>query len=385
MIKEYKHKDKRFYSIQISYTDDSGKRHQRKTRFDERRQRITSKHKAREIEFKIQTELIAEIKSDYKALTFRAFHEKFLKEIRVTHKLSTVKQYDGDLKKWLPSDFLEKSLDSINRNMIYDLIYDSMITRGASENTRYKTLKSVRRIFQSALEEGYIARNPTTGIKVKVPVSKKLVLNTEEASLLLSIAKDMNHKFYYIWAIALFTGMRNGELYALRWRDVDLNSGIIQISASWGNKIGYSTTKSNQSRVLPISKDLHQLLIELKNLGPFKEKLTGLNGFRKTFNDLVLPRSSEWKHGEQSKITKEFCKLIGVTEVKFHDLRATFNTSLLGQGVPVPQVMALVGHSRMSTTDEYLRLAGINIKGATNSLSYKLPIDDKNNIIELSF
>jgi hypothetical protein len=94
----------------------------------------------------------------------------------------------------------------------------------------------------------------------------------------------------------------------------------------------------------------------------------------------VLPRSSEWKHGEQANITRNFCKLIGITEIKFHDLRATFITNALTQGASLPQIMSIVGHSRMSTTDEYLRLADINVKGVADKVSYTLPQETQNNV-----
>ena len=111
--------------------------------------------------------------------------------------------------------------------------------------------------------------------------------------------------------------------------------------------------------------------------------LTGLNGNNQEFKDLVLPRSSEWKHGEQAKLTRKFCSQIGITVVKFHDLRATFITNALTQGVSLPQVMSIVGHARTSTTDEYLRLAGVNIKGTTDKVSYSLPNQENGNIISL--
>lgn len=62
-----------------------------------------------------------------------------------------------------------------------------------------------------------------------------------------------------------------------------------------------------------------------------------------TRDDLVLPRLDEWTNGMQAQVTKEFCEAIGVTPIKFHDLRATFITNLLASGVPLVKVMAIVG------------------------------------------
>ncbi len=87
--------------------------------------------------------------------------------------------------------------------------------------------------------------------------------------------------------------------------------------------------------------------------------------------NLVLPRLQQWRDGEQAKILRGFCSQIGITSVKFHDLRATFITNLLAQGASLPKVMAIVGHSRISTTDVYLRLTGMSVQNTTEKLGYR--------------
>lgn len=383
MIKSYKLNNKTFYQIQLSLTDQFGKRHQPKYRKTPNGDRINSKHMAKKLELEYFSKYKAKLDGDLSQFLFSEWHEKYLQLISKEFKRSTIMQYNGDLKKWLTRDLCNKELGKIKSDDLHNFIFVDMPQKGASPNTQKRILKSLRRIFEKALEDGYITRNPASGLKVKVPPPKKKVLNTNEATLLLDKAKEYNHFFYYHWAFALLTGMRNGEIYALRWCDIDLVAMTINVSASWSNKDGYHSTKSNKNRIVPISGDLKVLLLELKNIGPFKENLTGLNGNNQVFENLVLPRSSEWKHGEQSKITRKFCELNSITQVKFHDLRATFITNLLSQGVSLPKVMSIVGHSRTSTTDEYLRLAGVNVFGATDSLGYSLPKYDSLNIISL--
>src|SRR5690606_1773750 len=116
-------------------------------------------------------------------------------------------------------------------------------------------LKHVRRIFAMAIEEGILAKNPAKGIKVKVPESKKLVFNKTEVMALLEEAKKQNHPYYNHWVLALLTGMRTGELYALQWTDIDFESGFISITKSWNRKNGFGPTKSTLNRVVPISKE----------------------------------------------------------------------------------------------------------------------------------
>lgn len=91
-------------------------------------------------------------------------------------------------------------------------------------------------------------------------------------------------------------------------------------------------------------------------------------------SEFVLPQMPEWENGEQARITREFGAAIGITPVKFYDLRATFITNLLARGVSLARVMAIVGHSQIKTTNGYLRKAGVDVQGFWFSGSWVLHI-----------
>lgn len=156
--------------------------------------------------------------------------------------------------------------------------------------------------------------------------------------------------------------MRSGELYSLRWTDVDFVPGKINITKAWTKKNGEGPTKTAKSRIYPISNECRKLLTELKQ----KTEST----------DFVLPRLWEWDQGEQAKVLKNFCEEIGITPIKFHDLRATFITQMLNNGAPLSKVMAIVGHSSLKTTQGYLRLSGKDIEGVTEDLNISIPSDE---------
>ncbi len=380
MIHKYQAGNKVLYEVFVKGRDQNGRQ------VGKRRKGITSIRKAKEIEVDLINELRSKADGT-KIWTWQDWHLECINRMRMTLKNGTVMGYDGDLKKWLPQHWCEKEMTSFSKNDVYDLIFNFIGDR-ASAHIRLKTYKKVLRIFELALEEGIIHRNPAKGIRVKVPAANKKVLNSTEAEMLLKMAKECNHRFYPHWAFALFTGMRSGEMYSLRWSDIDLETGLLTVSKQWTSKDGLHHTKSNCNRVVPIGRELRLLLTELKALGPFKETLRPSFGRSKareaTFNDLVLPRLSEWKNGEQAAVLADFCNSIEVTPVKFHDLRATFITNLLSQGVPLVKVMSIVGHRKMSTTDEYLRLAGVDVKtGTTDKLGYTLPKETEGNVISL--
>ena len=383
MIKPYYFENKKCYLIQLSYTAKDGKRYQRKYRKDKKLNRITSESKAKRLEIEYLLELRDEAENNGSKTTFREWQTQFLEKIKFTHKRGTIMQYDGDLKKWLPLFFLELNIKEITQNHIFSLIHEHLPSEGANAHTQKRISKNLRVIFEKAVCSGLIPSNPARGIRIKVPPTKKLVLNTTEAQTLLEEAKNCNHEFYHIWAFALFSGMRSGELIGLRWTDIDETTGNITISRQWTSKDGYHPTKSNRNRTLPISAELKSLLVELRNMGPFSARFNVAGEEKIYVTDLVLPRIKDWRDGQQAAVLRCFLRMINIKEVKFHDLRATFITNLLSQGVSIAKVMSLVGHSKMSTTDEYLRLAGVDTRGSTDQLGYKLPKPIERNIFIL--
>lgn len=207
---------------------------------------------------------------------------------------------------------------------------------------------------------GLLIRNPAVGIRVRCAEANQAVLNKNEIEILLREARRTDHRFFPHWTLALLTGMRSGELYSLRWNDIDLVTGKINISKAWTRYNGEGPTKTAKNRIYPISSECRKFLEELK----LKSEPN---------SEYVLPRLWEWDQGEQAKILKNFCEEIGVTPVKFHDLRATFITQMLNNGVPLSKVMAIVGHSSLKTTQGYLRLSGKDVEGATEDLKIAVP------------
>lgn len=351
MIKSYIKENKKLYEVYVAERDLDKKIIAR------RKRGIKSEREAKAIEFQFKSEL--KFNADQKPTwTWEDWHEEFLRRIKLNFKNSTVVNYDGGLKRWIPDGWKKKYLEQIGSEDIYDVL--QTIGTNLSKISQKNNLKMMKRIFQVAVDDGIISKNPAKGITIKVSQINQKVLTTKEVDIFLGAAKDTGHRFYPIWAFALMTGMRSGEMHALKWSDIDFESGIISITKQWTSKDGITAPKNKENRVVPISKDLHQFLLELKSDGISND-------------DHVLPQLREWSSGVQAKITRDFCDSLKITSIKFHDLRATFITNMLAQGVPLVKVMAIVGHRKMETTDIYLRLAGVDIKGSTDALSYSIP------------
>ena len=351
-IKTYIENGKKFYEIYVNGFDSRGIRVQR------RKKGLDTLRKAEMAEFELKREL-AKLKEEAVPFRWSEWLSECLKRMKLVHRPSTVINYTAQMGKWIDPHWNNLDLHKITKQKVYDTIFTDVDSK-ISPWTRKTILKMVRRIFEMAVEDGIIDRNPCAGIRVNVPEVDQKVLTKTEVEIFLQEAKQTNHRFYPVWAMALMTGMRSGELFALKWTDIDFEGRTISVSRQWTNKNGFGPTKTQRSRVVPISNALLKFL----------KKLKIKSGNQSEF---VLPQMPEWENGEQARITREFCAAIGITPVKFHDLRATFVTNLLARGESLARVMAIVGHSQIKTTNGYLRKAGVDVQGATEKLGYDLP------------
>lgn len=139
-------------------------------------------------------------------------------------------------------------------------------------------------IYNRAIEERMIKRvhhSPVFGLKIIVKQDKRPeILKIDEIKNLLYQEKAQDHDWYFVWSIALLTGMRNGELYSLKWTDVDLDNGTIKVERSYNFKLyEFKDTKAGYWRTVPISSELKSLLLEIRS---------------NSKSEFVLPRFELW-------------------------------------------------------------------------------------------
>lgn len=361
-IRTYVKDGKKLYEAYINGFNSRGLRIQRK------RKGIETLRKAEQVEFELKREL-AKLKEEKIHPYFEEWLEECLVLMKVAYRPSTFYTYEKTINRWIGKHWAGRPLSEISKADVHELIFEQIKDEEATMHTRKFVLKMVKRIFQLAVDQGKLDRNPCNGMTVKVPESEKKVLTNNEVEVFLQEAKATNHRFYPVWVVAFFTGMRSGELYALKWSDVDIESRTISVSRSWNSKNGFTSTKNQKSRIVPISEDLLGFLKGLK--------------LERGAEEFVLPHLTEWTRGDAAKVIKAFCRSLNITDIRFHDLRATFITNLLARGESLARVMAIVGHADMETTNVYLRKAGIELKDGTERLGYKIPSSGSAQVYEL--
>lgn len=181
------------------------------------------------------------------------------------------------------------------------------------------------------------------------------VLNKEEVNTLMEHAKL--NKYYIAVFIAIATGMRRGEILALRWEDIDLEGRMISVSRSLqqtqGRVIMVKGTKTGKSRVIPISKKTVKELEKHKSKQAECKLLLG-----KEYNDQGLvccqPDGSMIVPDLVTDAFRAIVSKAKITAVRFHDLRHTHVALLIAQGEHAKVIAERLGHSSISITmDRY--------------------------------
>lgn len=147
--------------------------------------------------------------------------------------------YFSMLHRWT-IDWLDRPTSEITRGDGKEVL-ERIIEEGRSKAFQKRVKNTINMIYNWAIEEKMIKgvhNSPVFEIKILVKQDKRAeILKIDEIKNLLYQAKAQDHEWYFVWAMALLTGMRNGELYALKWNDVDFDNKIIKVERSFNFKI----------------------------------------------------------------------------------------------------------------------------------------------------
>ncbi len=234
-------------------------------------------------------------------------------------------------------------------------LYARRLAAGSSPTTVAHLHAMLHRALGQAVRWGVTQRNvvalvdPPRGRRVEMRV-----LSAEEARKLLSAAAEDRLEALYVLALA--TGMRLGELLGLRWRDVDLRVGTLWVSGSMqrtSKGLRLTEPKTARSRrqivlsataVEALRRHADKQEQERVRLGPAWED-----------NGLVFPNRVGCPLEAQNVLQRSLRPLLqraGLPPIRFHDLRHTAATLLLGRGIHPKIVADLLGHSTTAVTND---------------------------------
>lgn len=231
-----------------------------------------------------------------------------------------------------------------------------------SATTVRRTHEVLRNALGAAVRREMVARNVATLVDAPRPNDTEMrVLSPEQLVAFLAAASDPGERLGALYTLAVTTGMRAGELLALRWRDVDLTCSTVQVRASLTRTLnGYvigkpKTKKSERKLTLPevawdaLREHRARQLEERMRCGPAWHD-----------NDMVFAseRGTALDPANLRHRYAWFLRRHELPDIRFHDLRHTAATTLLGEHEDIKRISAMLGHSKTGVTaDIYLHVS----------------------------
>ena len=262
---------------------------------------------------------------------------------------------------------LKRPLDSITRAEISAWRADQ-VKAGRPHSGINRDINPLRAILRAAVEAGVIEHNPLVNFSnLKVDSnSQARFLNSDEDNLLRKALTERDETLHEkrqsgnqwrrergveelppmgwyadhlvpLVLLALNTGMRRGELFNLRWRDVDLKGARLVVEGR--------TSKSDTTRHLPLNTEALEVLKKWKR------------GKTSSPSHHVFPGRDGGRLDNVNSAWRSVIKLANIPDFRFHDLRHTFASNLVIAGVPLNTVRELLGHSTMEMTLRYAHLS----------------------------
>jgi integrase len=245
-------------------------------------------------------------------------------------------------------------LPAFGAERLEDLTFDRLdrwaMTLGAdlamSNRQKAKVITILHGVMARACRVWRLPVNPAAGLEKPRPAPSAGidVFSPEEVMALVRAAADEQDAALFL--TAAFTGLRQGELVALRWRDVDFTGSLVRVNGSYAN--GQLTTpKSGRARAVPLAPQVGAALARLGRRGAYVED-----------EDLVFV-GLVGGYLDASALLRRYklaLRRAGLRPLRFHDLRHTFGTTMIARA-DILRVKEWMGHADVETTMKYLHYA----------------------------
>jgi integrase len=299
-----------------------------------------------------------------KALTLAALAERFLTEANPPTK--DPKRYRSLLRymlnKHMLPDLGSAAIVSLKPGQI-EALRDRKLADGYKVTTVNSMIKAVSILYIWARKQGlYEGMNPTSCLRKTPPTGLVDYLSSDEVTKLLAHAREQAPDVYPMIATAIYTGMRKGELFGLRWIDVLFDRGVLHIAHSYGR-----TPKSGKWRPVPLHPALVPILRSWQRRCP-----TGPLVFH-----VVQERGQRLRMGTPDDMMDIEALLRGaschVPMRPWHALRHTFASHYAMAGGNLLALQKILGHSKFEMTQIYSHLAPDYMAGEIARLSFSAP------------
>jgi integrase len=344
--------------------DESGRRRRRQV-YGHRESDVIEKLKA--IEYEVAAGGSAE-KPTRK--TLEAFLKEWLaEEVAPSRRATTLRSYKGIVDGQIsgPHGVGHLKLREVTPKAIA-AFYARLRRAGAGARTLQLTHAVLHRALRHAVRQELVVRNaaslvdaPTYSAKQMQPLTSRQVAKFLKAAL--------GDRLEALYVLAVLSGARQGELFALRWRDFDPSRGIVRVQLSQqdiNGVVSIAETKTDASR-----RQIYVPAIVVRALRDHRKRMKA-EGMPIGLDDPIFTAPEGGPLRRKNVLSRSFKPLLkraGLPDVRFHDLRHTYATELLTSGADPKVIQSQLGHSKIGVTlDTYAHLMPSLAKGAVARL-----------------
>ncbi len=314
-----------------------------------------------------ERKIISEIENgtfqkESKEILFGKASELYMKNVAYIHcKKSSINSYEGYLNNHILPALGSKKLCDISKIDCDKFIAglsnkrckgvsrtkDGNLLRNKTKKLSNETINHIivltKAIFEYFVDAEIIFKNPMKSIKkLKSTTPESAFLTIDECNKLIKVAKE-NYSLqdYVILYFSIVTGMRQGEVLALTWKDVDLKNGVISINKSYSKGIVSTPKTKNSIRNIKIPQKLIKVLREYK-----------LSSVNSKYN--LVFSNSEGNYLDCRNLVQRFfkpcLKKAQLKDITWHQLRHSCITAMAEENVSIKYIQKQAGHSSESTT-----------------------------------
>lgn len=307
--------------------------------------------------------------------TLNAYTEGWLKTVAGTLKASTIRFYNGHLDEHVLPALGSRPVTSIRRQDCRELIADCR-KKGLRVGTVKGVLRTLSTVLTQAVEDDLLEANPALRMgrylrQGDEPAPQINPLTRDEVARLIAAALEHFPRWHPLLLCAVRTGLRQGEIIALRWADLDFAGRFLTVTHNLVRGV-LTTPKNHQRRRVDLSAQLTETLAALRLEVRARALADG------TPRPATVFASTTGTMLDESNLRHIFYRILekaGMRHIRFHDLRHTFASLMIQHGESLAYVRDQLGHKSIQiTVDVYGHLVPGGNRSAVDRLDDAPPI-----------
>lgn len=277
-------------------------------------------------------------------------------------------------------------LGAVTNAIIQKHLQDKARSASNPDGLGEKTLTNIKAflniIFKQAMINGFILRNPVTGVKIpKAGTKERRALTVEEQHRLLDAARNYDCPIMFAVVFTLYTGCRKGEVLGLQWKDVHFDENRIHIAQQLNRHYDIENDGTQRSKLEVTSpktkhsvRDIYICESFAKEFFEYKQRMIEWkkqNRFAHSEEDFVFVgvKNNPIEPRVFYKYYEEVLKNARIEDADFHTLRHTFTTRCIESGMDILMVAKTLGHANVAMTlNQYSHLLPKHMKASMEKL-----------------